>query len=170
VILRDYIRSVPDFPKPGIDFKDITPLLQHPSAFQNVIGQMQRRWQGTAGAIAALDARGFIFGSALAHTLKLPFIPIRKKGKLPFSTASVSYGLEYGEDTVEIHTDACAPGARVLIVDDLLATGGTAGAAARLIRKINGEVVGYAFVIELTALQGRSKLGDYPIQSIITYV
>lgn len=167
--LRSYIRDIPDFPKKGILFRDISPLLGNPKAFQSVIAELAARWDGKADAIAVLDARGFIFGSPLALQLGLPLALVRKKGKLPFKSYQVSYGLEYGEDTLELHQDAFAPGARVLIVDDLLATGGTAAAAAELIEKTGAVVAGCAFVIELSGLEGRQKLGDYPIDSLLTY-
>ncbi len=167
--LEDYIRDIPDFPKPGIVFKDITPLLQNPKALGAATELMVDAWAYKVDAIAALDARGFIFGSILARELELPFIPIRKKGKLPFRTVSASYGLEYGKDTIEMHVDACEKDQRVLIVDDLLATGGTAGAAITLVEQCGGKVAGCSFVIELKSLDGRSKLGAVPIQTLLQY-
>lgn len=167
--LRDHIRDIPDHPKPGITFRDITPLLQNPDAFSSAITEMHDLWSHRVDAIAALDARGFLFGTPLARELGLPFVPIRKKGKLPFSTIAVTYDLEYGTDTIEMHTDALEPGTRVLIVDDVLATGGTAAAAKQLIEKVGAKVAGYAFLMEIAFLNGRAKLGNHPIQSLITY-
>ncbi|HYD93642.1 MAG TPA: adenine phosphoribosyltransferase [Candidatus Paceibacterota bacterium] len=166
---RPYIRDVPDFPKPGILFRDITPLLANPEVFNLAIYEMWEAWDEKADAVAALDARGFIFGAPLAQELRVPFIPIRKRGKLPYQTHSVSYDLEYGQDTVEMHVDACGTNARVLIVDDLLATGGTAAAAATLVEKAGATVAGYAFMIELAGLGGRAKLGDRRIESLVIY-
>ena len=168
--LRDHIRDVPDFPKPGILFKDITPLLMDPSAFRLCIEKLCSRWYGgEPDVIVGIEARGFIFGAAMSVQMGIPFVPIRKPGKLPWKTRSLSYALEYGEDTIEIHEDAVAPGQRVLLVDDLLATGGTMGAAIRLVRELGGEVIEALFVVELKDLQGRDKLQDVPIRSILTY-
>ncbi len=166
---RPYIREIPDFPKPGILFRDITPLLGNPEVFGFAIYEMWERWDEKVNAIAALDARGFLFGAPLAREMRVPFIPIRKRGKLPFKTHSVSYDLEYGQDTVEMHIDACGPNSRVLIVDDLLATGGTAAAAAALVEQAGATVAGYAFMIELSDLGGRTKLGQRDIQSLTVY-
>ncbi len=168
--LRKYVRDIPNFPKPGVLFRDITPLLQSPDAFSFAISEMARLWKGEIDAIAALDARGFIFGSALAHELSLPFIPIRKKGKLPFSRHSVTYDLEYGTDTIEVHMDAFEKDARVLIVDDLLATGGTARAAEELVELAGAQVAGCMFVIELGHLGGSAKLKSKNITPLIMYL
>jgi adenine phosphoribosyltransferase len=170
VDLSVFIRDIPDYPKPGILFKDITPLLRNPKAFREVITRIYMDWRGHADVIVGLDARGFIFGGAAAFDLGLPFVPMRKKGKLPFDTVGVDYALEYGVATAEMHTDAIKPGDRVLIVDDLLATGGTANAACHLVSKLGGTVAGCVFVIELGDLDGRVKLpAGVPIQSMITY-
>lgn len=168
--LRDHIRAVPDFPKPGILFRDITPLLQDPAAFRLCLERLCRPWQTLEpDVIAGIEARGFIFGAAMAVQLGVPFVPIRKPGKLPWKTRKVSYSLEYGNDAVEIHEDAIRPGARVLLVDDLLATGGTMAAAVSLVSELGGEVVEALFVVELTELGGRGRLPGVPVRSIITY-
>ena len=168
--LRHYIRDIPDWPKKGILFRDITPLLADPQVFPTAVDALCEPFRD-AGAqyVAAVEARGFIFGAAVAERLKAGFIPIRKKGKLPYETESVTYDLEYGTDTVEMHCDALRPGARVLMVDDLLATGGTMRAACHLVEKVGANVVGITFLIELTALQGRQRLSDYTIHTVITY-
>jgi adenine phosphoribosyltransferase len=169
-VIERFIRDVPDFPKPGIVFKDITPLLQDPAGLQATIDGLAESAAGTDfELVCGIESRGFIFGTALARQLGKGFIPIRKPGKLPWKTASESYELEYGSDTIEIHTDACGRAARVLMVDDLLATGGTMGAALKLVRKVGGRPVGCAFVIELGFLGGRDKLGDVPVHSLVTY-
>jgi adenine phosphoribosyltransferase len=164
------IRPVPDFPKPGIIFRDITPLLAAPEAFATVVDELtEHALAQRITSIAALDARGFIFGTAVAYNTRLPLAIIRKKGKLPGACHSVSYDLEYGSAVLEISKDAFEPGARVLVVDDLLATGGTAKAACELIERAGGIVKLCLFVIELSGLGGREKLAGYPIQSLITY-
>lgn len=167
--LRQFVRDVPDFPKMGILFRDISPLLQNPEAFEETLEQIAVQWSGKVDAIAALEARGFIFGAPLAKMLRRPFIPIRKKGKLPGATLSQTYELEYGTDTIEIHADALMPGSRTLVVDDLLATGGTARGAGQLIAQAGAQIAGYAFVVELSGLCGREKLGPVPIQSLVVY-
>lgn len=167
--LDAFIRPVPDFPKPGILFRDISPLLKNPKAFAEVIDELAKRWEGKADAIAALDARGFIFGSALAVKLGLPLSMVRKQGKLPGDCYQESYGLEYGKDTIELQKDTFPKDARVLVVDDLLATGGTAAAACALVERAGGSVVGCAFVIELADLEGRSKLPACKIDALISY-
>ena len=165
-----YIRDVPDFPKPGILFKDITPLLQNGPAFRQLIDDWKKRFEGqNVDAILGVDARGFIFGTALAYAMALPFVPVRKKGKLPHDTISEDFDLEYGTDTLEIHVDAVSEGQRVVLVDDLLATGGTMAAAVRLVEKLGGEIVEIAFVVELAFLNGRRLLGDRPVSSLIQY-
>lgn len=164
------IRDVPDFPKPGILFKDITPVLSDPLLFAGCIDLLAANVpKGSIDTVVGIDARGFIFAAAVALKIGAGFVPIRKKGKLPFTTHEESYELEYGSNTVAIHTDAVARGSRVLLVDDLLATGGTAAAAANLLRKIGADIVEITFLIELGFLQGRRKLSDFPIRSIISY-
>ena len=168
--LKKYIRDIPDWPKEGILFRDITPLLLNPQAFSAAIEAMCADFTD-AGIeyVAAVEARGFIFGSAVAEKLGAGFVPIRKKGKLPWQTESITYDLEYGTDTLEVHSDAVEGGGKVLMVDDLLATGGTMAAACELIEKIGGTVAGITFLIELVGLQGREKIADYKIASIISY-
>ena len=168
-MIETYIRDVPDFPKPGIVFKDITPLLQSPEGLREAIDGMQAAVDpATYDVVCGIESRGFIFGTALAHALGKGFIPIRKPGKLPHEKVSETYELEYGTDTVEIHTDAVSSGQRVLMVDDLLATGGTMEAALNLVRRIGGEVCACAFVIELGFLGGRKKLGGVDIHALMT--
>ena len=168
--LERYIRSIPDWPKKGILFRDITPLLADPKAFAAAIDALCAGFTKTdIEFVAAVEARGFIFGAAVAEKLDAGFVPIRKRGKLPFKTESVTYDLEYGTDTLEVHNDAMDKGSKVLMVDDLLATGGTMAAACKLIEKIGGQIVGISFLIELTELAGRDKLGDYHIKCVIRY-
>ena len=168
-MIQSYIRDVPDFPKKGILFKDITPLLQSPQGLQEVVASLAAKVDHrTFDVVCGIESRGFIFGTALAHHLKKGFVPIRKPGKLPWKTASESYDLEYGSDKLEIHLDACKPGQGVLLVDDLLATGGTMEAAVKLVRRIGGKPVGALFVIELGFLPGRKRLGDVPVHSLMT--
>jgi len=168
--LKDHIRTIPDFPKEGILFRDITTLLQHKDAFKQTIDVLAKKYgRKKIDLIAAVEARGFIFGSALAYKLGIAFVPIRKKGKLPWKTHSVNYELEYGTDSLHIHHDAIKPGDKVLIVDDLLATGGTVRAARELVENSKGRVVGIAFLIELVDLKGRDKLRGYPIYSLIKF-
>ena len=168
--LTDYIRNVPDFPKPGILFRDITPLLADKDALDSAFTSLAKPFIGlNADYVAAVEARGFIFGSAVAKMLKAGFIPIRKKGKLPYKTESVTYDLEYGTDTLEVHSDAIKAGAKVLMVDDLLATGGTMAAACKLMAKLGAEIVGVSVLIELTELAGRRKLAGYQIRTVISY-
>ena len=165
-----FIRDIPDFPRKGILFKDITPLLRDPAAFAQTIEALRLHHHGDGiDAVAAVEARGFIFGSALAIALGAGFIPMRKPGKLPYETASETYSLEYGTDTIQIHKDALASGHRILIVDDLLATGGTAGAAVSLVERMGGKIVGASFVVELSFLGGRAKLASVPIFSLVKY-
>ena len=167
-MVERFIRDVPDFPKEGIVFKDITPLLQSPEGLrESVEGLAQAFDPASYDLVVGIESRGFIFGTALANHIGKGFVPIRKPGKLPWKTASESYELEYGSDTIEIHVDACQPGQKVLLVDDLLATGGTAEAALKLIQRIGGQPVGCGFVIEHSFLQGRKRLGDVPIQSLM---
>lgn len=168
--LKEFIREVPDFPKPGIAFKDITPLLKDPRAFHYTIDILFNKFHDKKiDTIVAIESRGFIIGSALALRLGVGFVPVRKKGKLPYKKISYTYQLEYGEDTLEIHEDALSSGDKVLIVDDLLATGGTAFAVAQLIKELKAHIVAIAFVIELTFLNGRDKLKDFSVFSIIKY-
>ncbi len=170
-LIKSKIRDVVDFPREGIVFKDITTVLQHPEAFKHCIDLLAKHFEKQKiDYIAGIESRGFIFGSALAYKMNKGFIPIRKPGKLPSKTERVSYELEYGTDSLEIHTDAVEPGKKVLIVDDLLATGGTAEAALKLVKKIGGVVVGIAFVIELEFLNGREKLPeDCQITRLISF-
>ena len=169
-MIERYIRDVPDFPKPGILFKDITPLLQSPEglrqSIESLVSAVEPR---TYDVVAGIESRGFIFGTALAAHVHKGFVPIRKPGKLPWKTASESYQLEYGSDRIEIHLDAARPGERVLLVDDLLATGGTMEAAVKLVRKIGAVPVACAFVIELDFLAGRKRLQGIPVHSLIRY-
>jgi len=164
------IRNVPDFPKPGIQFKDITPVLADGHLFGSVIAHLLEDVRpGSVDKVVGIDARGFIFGAAAAARIGAGFIPVRKKGKLPWATHEQSYDLEYGSNTVAIHTDAIHPGERVLLVDDLLATGGTAAAALKLVEQLGGQVVGVRFVIELRFLNGREHLGTDAVRSLISY-
>jgi adenine phosphoribosyltransferase len=168
--LKTIIREVPDFPKPGINFYDITTLLKDSSALKEVIDAIGLRYAGKKiQTVAGIEARGFIFAPAVAYILKAGFAPIRKPKKLPAATERVEYALEYGTDAVEIHRDAVQPGDHVLIVDDVLATGGTAAAAAKLVEKLGGRVAGLSFVIELDFLNGRSKLAGHDVHSLIHY-
>ncbi len=164
------IRTIPDFPQPGIQFKDITPALADGPAFQEIIDQFVA-WAAVHApdVIVGIESRGFIFGAPLALALGIGFVPVRKVGKLPHETIQEEYALEYGTNTLEIHRDALSTGQRVLIVDDLLATGGTARAAARLVEALGGKVVGFSFVIDLAFLNGRQLLDGYEIQSLLTY-
>lgn len=168
--LRAFIRDIPNFPKPGILFKDISPLLANAEAFGTTIARLvaEFRDQGIE-KVVGMESRGFLFGTPLAQALNAGFVPVRKPGKLPAETVRESYALEYGQDTLEIHKDAIRPGERVLIVDDLLATGGTAAATSRLIKKLGGEIVSFAFVIELTFLHGRQQLSPTSVVSLIQY-
>ena len=168
--LEAAIRNVPDFPQPGIQFKDITPVLGDARLFAGAINLMAARHTDAGiDACVGIDARGFIFAAAAAKQLGTGFVPVRKKGKLPWKTHEESYSLEYGEATVAIHQDALQPGARVLLLDDLLATGGTAAAAVSLLKKIGAEIVEIGFLIELGFLNGREKMNGAPINSLITY-
>ncbi len=168
--LRAHVRDVPDFPKPGILFKDITPLLADPRAFHITLDLLAERFVGEqVDAVVGIESRGFIFGGALAARLNASFVPVRKPGKLPYKTDSVAYALEYGEAVLHMHVDALHKGAKVLVVDDLLATGGTAGAAAELARRQGAEVIGFAFVVELDFLGGRQKLAGHRVYSIVRF-
>lgn len=164
------IRNVPDFPKPGIQFKDITPVLADARLFAGCIDLIARELKpGDVDFVVGIDARGFIFAAAVALKLKAGFVPVRKKGKLPFDTHEESYDLEYGSNTVAIHTDAVHRGSKVLLVDDLLATGGTAAAAIQLLGRLGAEIVGATFLIELAFLAGRDRLAGVPVHALVTY-
>jgi adenine phosphoribosyltransferase len=166
--LADYVRNIPDFPKPGILFRDITPLLAAPAAFRLAVVEMANPFRrDKIDVVAAAEARGFIFAAPVALELNASLVPIRKPGKLPYSTQALTYDLEYGSDTLEIHTDAVAPGSKVLVVDDLLATGGTVEACCRLVEKAGGIVVGCAFLIELADLNGAVRIAQYKTISLI---
>ena len=168
--LEEYIRSIPDWPKKGILFRDIAPLLSDPKAFAAAVDALCAGFTETGiEYVAAVEARGFIFGAAVARKLGAGFVPIRKKDKLPFKTESVTYNLEYGTDTLEVHSDAVEKGAKVLMIDDLLATGGTMAAACELIEKIGGQIAAITFLIELVELAGRDKLSGYRIKTVISY-
>ena len=168
--LRPYIRDVPDFPKPGILFKDITPLLKAPAAFRYAIDAMAREYETRdVDAITGVDARGFLLAAPLAYRLGKPLVPVRKQGKLPFDTAIAEYDLEYGTDAVEVHIDGISSGQRVLVVDDLLATGGTLAATVDLIERTGGRVEGLAVLVELTELNGRERLRGYDLLSLIAF-
>jgi adenine phosphoribosyltransferase len=168
--LRAFIRDIPDFPKPGILFRDVTPLLGNGVAFRACIRQLcERIAPAQPQAIAGIESRGFMFGATVAIELGIGFVPIRKPGKLPWKKRQERYALEYGTDAIEVHEDAVAPGTRVALIDDLLATGGTAGAAIRLLQGIGAEVVTTAFVIELGFLKGRQALGSLPAEVLISY-
>ncbi len=163
------IRKVPDFPKKGILFYDVTPVLQDPVSFGNVLEAMAAPFERKKiQVVCSIESRGFIFGAALANDLGAGFVPVRKPGKLPWKTARQEYDLEYGKDALELHIDAVSPGQKVLIVDDLLATGGTAQAALNLLRKFNADVVGASFVIELTALGGRKRLDGIEVRTLLS--
>lgn len=165
------IRNVPDFPKPGIQFKDISPILEDSELSKEILGEIAQFWRGKIDAVAGIESRGFLFGFPLAMELNIPFILIRKKGKLPYKTVSHKYDLEYGSAEIEMHVDTVKNGMRVLVHDDLLATGGTAGAGAELIMKEGGKIAGFSFLVELEFLAGKAKLETYTqdIQSLIKY-
>ena len=169
--LKTLIRDIPDYPKPGIVFKDITPLLANPAGLAMAVEQMANPFRGKGvELVCGAESRGFIFGTAIAQSLSAGFVPIRKPGKLPAETRSKSYDLEYGQDTLEIHADAIRPGQKVLMVDDLLATGGTLGACLDLVEDLGGDIVGVTVAIELTFLKGRKKVGDkHNIHAVIEY-
>lgn len=168
--LVDWIRDVPDFPIPGILFRDITPLLRDPAALRASVDLMSEPWHGRdVDLVAAMEARGFMFGAAMAVRLGAGFVPVRKEGKLPSVTRSVRYSLEYREDVLHIHEDAISSGQRVLVVDDVIATGGTARAVVDLVRQLGGDVVGVQFLIELTDLGGRGLLDGHEVRSVIAY-
>jgi len=168
--IKSKVRSIPDWPINGVIFRDITTLLQDPAAHREIAAIFYNRYADkNIDKIVGIDARGFLFGSVLAYKLDIGFIPIRKEGKLPYNTISESYTLEYGEETIEIHEDALSRGERVVIIDDLMATGGTIGAAVSLVEKLGGDIIECAFVVELPDLKGREKLGDRNVFSIIEF-
>jgi len=168
--IEDYIRTIPDFPEKGIMFRDITSVLQDADGLHLAIDEMQKKLEGCdIDIIAGTESRGFIFGMPIAYNLHKPFVLIRKKGKLPCETVSQTYDLEYGEATIEMHKDSVKPGQKVAIIDDLIATGGTVEAAAKLVEKLGGEVVRMVFLIELAGLKGRERLSSYDVESVISY-
>jgi len=170
VDLKELVRVIPDFPKPGISFKDITPLLQHPAAFHAAIDGLADRLQDLqVDVVVGPEARGFVVASALAYRLNAGLVTVRKSGKLPYETVKVEYDLEYGRDRLEMHRDAIEPGQRVVVADDLLATGGTISATIDLVEQVGGKVVCAAFLIELGYLEGRKRLGEYNVVSLIKY-
>src|SRR5712692_5992462 len=171
-LVRQLIRDIPDFPQPGILFKDITPVLADAKAFQAVLDEMEERLRGRGfDRIVAIESRGFVFGAALADRLEIGFSPVRKLGKLPYKTHRIEYALEYGKGVLEAHVDAVKPGEKVAIVDDLLATGGTAWGAAQLVQKQEGQVGAFLFVVELSFLKGRERLAQSggPVEALIAY-
>lgn len=168
--IEEYIRSIPDFPEPGIIFRDVTSVLQDPEGLQLAIELMQQKLDGVEfDVVAGTESRGFIFGTPIAYNLHKSFVPVRKKGKLPCETVSREYDLEYGTAVIEIHKDAIRPGQKVVLIDDLIATGGTVEAAIKLIEELGGEVVKVVFLIELAGLKGRERLADYDVESVICY-
>ncbi len=170
LLAEDLVRDVPDFPKPGILFKDITPVVQDYAALKEVTEKLAE-WatDKKVDAVVGIEARGFIFGTPVALEMGVGFIPLRKLGKLPYNRVAEAYNLEYGTNTVEIHADSIVPGQRILIIDDLLATGGTAAAAARLVERLGGIVVGFGFLIELGFLEGRKTLDKYEVHALLSY-
>ena len=168
--VEDYVRSIPDFPEPGIIFRDVTSILQDADGLQLAIDEMQHFVEEVdCDVICGTESRGFIFGMPIAYNLQKPFVPIRKKGKLPCETVSAEYDLEYGKAEIEIHKDAVKPGQKVVLVDDLIATGGTMEASCKLVEQLGGEVVKILFLMELAGLKGREKLAKYDVASVITY-
>ncbi len=168
--LKPFIRDIPDFPQQGVLFRDITPLLRNPAAFGEVLDRFAANYrEGGVEAVVGIESRGFIFGAPLADRLHVPFVPVRKPGKLPAPRMSIEYTLEYGSSQLDIAQDALTPGQRAVIVDDVLATGGTAAAAAKLVELIGGQVFALQFLIELSFLDGRARLADYRIETLLTY-
>ena len=168
--VEDYIRTIPDFPEEGIMFRDITTVLQDADGFALAIDEMQKLLADTEfDVIVGAESRGFIFGAPLAYNMKKAFVPVRKKGKLPCETVEATYDLEYGTATIEMHKDSIKPGQKVVIVDDLIATGGTIEAAAKLIEELGGEVVKIVFLLELAGLDGRARLSKYQVETVVTY-
>ena len=169
-VLEKSIRNIPDFPKPGIIFRDITSLIQNKTAFKKAVDLLAAKYKNKKiDKVVGVEARGFIFGAALAYKIGAGFVPVRKKGKLPCKTICAAYELEYGTDSLEIHADALKPGEKILIIDDLLATGGTVKAVTGLVNQLKGKIQGIGFVIELVDLKGRDKLKDYPVFSLVTF-
>jgi adenine phosphoribosyltransferase len=168
--LKQLIREVPGFPKPGINFYDITTLLKHPGGLRTTVQEFARLFHGQViDKVVGIESRGFLFGPQVAYEFHAGFVPVRKPGKLPAETIEQSYALEYGLDRLQMHRDAISPGERVLIVDDVIATGGTALASAKLVESLGGKVIGYGFVVELGFLGGREKLAGYQVKSLVTY-
>jgi adenine phosphoribosyltransferase len=169
-LLEKSIRNIPDFPKKGILFRDVTTLVQNKTAFKKSVDLLAKKYAGKGfNKVVGVEARGFIFGAAVAHKIKAGFVPVRKKGKLPYKTISTTYALEYGTDTLEIHQDAILPDEKILIIDDLLATGGTVKAVIELVKQLGGKVGGIGFVIELVDLNGKDKFKEYPIYSLVKF-
>jgi len=169
-LLEKSIRSIPDFPKPGILFRDVTTLIKNKAAFKKAIDLLAKKYKGKGfDKVVGVEARGFIFGAAVAHKIGAGFVPVRKKGKLPFKTIAATYQLEYGTDTLEVHQDAIIPDEKVLIIDDLLATGGTVKAVIELVKQLGGKVAGIGFVIELVDLKGKDKFKEYPVYSLVKF-
>jgi adenine phosphoribosyltransferase len=171
-ILKDAIRTIPDYPKPGVEFRDITTLLGDAWAFRRAVDELVQPWAGAKiDKVAGIEARGFILGGALAHQLSAGFVPVRKKGKLPHETVRIAYSLEYGLDEMEVHKDAVKPGEKVILVDDLVATGGTAEAAVKLLREIGADVIAAVFVIDLPALKGADKIRalGVPVHTLMSF-
>ncbi len=170
--LKSFVRTIPDYPRPGIQFRDITTLLGDAGAFRRAVDELVRPWAGSRiERVAGIEARGFILGGAMAHQLSAGFVPIRKRGKLPHSTVRVAYSLEYGIDEMEMHTDAISPGERIILVDDLIATGGTAEAAVKLLRSLGGELLAACFIIDLPDLGGARKLEalGVPVRTLVAF-
>ena len=169
-LLEKSIRNIPDFPKPGILFRDVTTLIKNKAAFKKSVDLLAKKYRGKGfDKVVGVEARGFIFAAAVAHKIGAGFVPVRKKGKLPFKTIATTYQLEYGTDTLEIHQDAIISGEKVLIIDDLLATGGTVGAVIELVKQLGGKVAGIGFVIELVDLNGKDKFKEYPVYSLVKF-
>ena len=169
-LLEKSIRNIPDFPKPGILFRDVTTLIKNKTAFKKSVDLLAKKYKGKKfDKVVGVEARGFIFGAAVAHKIGAGFVPVRKKGKLPFKTISTNYQLEYGADTLEIHQDAIGAGEKVLIIDDLLATGGTVEAVIQLVKQLGGKVAGIGFVIELIDLKGKDKFKEYSTYSLVKF-
>jgi adenine phosphoribosyltransferase len=170
--IRDAIRTIPDYPRPGVMFRDITTLLGNAHAFHQVVEELTRPWRGAQiDRVAGIEARGFILGGAIAHQLSAGFVPIRKKGKLPHTTVRVAYSLEYGLDEMEMHRDAVAPGERIILVDDLIATGGTAQAAVQLLRSLGAQILAACFIIDLPDLGGSTRLAalEVPVRTLVSF-
>jgi len=169
-LLEKSIRNIPDFPKPGILFRDVTTLIQDKDAFKKAVDLLSKKYKNKdIDKVVGVEARGFIFGAAVANKIKAGFVPVRKKGKLPFKTIAATYELEYGTDTLEVHQDAIIPGENILIIDDLLATGGTVKAVTELVNQLGGNIRAIAFVIELVDLHGKEKLKEYPLYSLVKF-